>query len=279
MLLNGTPTITQYETFLVEIEDKIAHVRLNRPKKANALNATAWQELQQIFQALDTTPEARVVILSGEGKNFCSGIDLALLMSINNQYNGTCEGRKREQIRDFIYKLQAPVNAIEQCRKPVLAAIHGACVGGAVDIVTACDMRYATEDAFFSIAEINMGMVADLGTMQRLPKLIGDGITRELAYTGRRMYGDEAQAFQLVNRTFADKGAMIDAVYAIARQIAANSPLSVRGTKQVLLHTRDHSVADGLDFIASWNAGLILSDDLMEAGMAFMQKRTPVFVD
>lgn len=277
--VNGAAAVAEYETFLVDVVDKVAYVRLNRPKNANALNRVAWQELEQIFKAIDKDKSVRVAILSGEGKHFCAGIDLAMLMAIRQDSADECEGRVRENIRDFAKALQAPINAIENCRKPVLAAIHNAAVGGAVDIITACDMRYSTEDAFFAIAEIDMGMVADLGTLQRLPKLIGEGISRELAYTGRRMYGSEAQSVGLVNKTYPDKETMMAGVTEIARMIASKSPLSIRGTKQVLNYTRDHSVADGLEYIATWNAGMILSNDLNEAFMAKVQKRPAVFND
>ncbi len=279
MILNGTPTLEQYETFLVTVVDSVAHVRLNRPKKANALNATAWQEMWQIFTALDAEPSVRAIILSGEGKNFCSGIDLGMLMTLRPGGPEECQTRHRERIRKFILDLQAPINAIQNCRKPVLAAIQNACVGGAVDVTSACDMRYATKDAFFSIAEVDMGLVADLGTMQRLPKLIPDGVARELAYTGRRMYAEEAYAVGLVNKVYDDYETMMTAVTEIARVIASKSPVVIRGTKHILNHSRDHSIADGLAYMATWNAGMILSNDLNEAFMAKMQNRQPTFPD
>lgn len=279
MILNGTPKIEEYETFLVKVSDGVAHVRLNRPNKANALNATAWQEMLQIFAALDAEPTVRVIILSGEGKHFCSGIDLSMLMTLRPANADDCQTRHRERVRKFILDLQAPINAIENCRKPVLAAIQNACVGGAVDITTACDMRYATADAFFAVAEVDMGLVADLGTMQRLPKLIPDGVARELAYTGRRMYAEEAQSVGLVNKVFDDYDTMMAEVSEIARMIASKSPVVIRGTKHILNHSRDHSVAEGLQYMATWNAGMILSNDLQEAFMAKMQKRQPTFID
>lgn len=268
-----------YKTFHVHIHDKIAQVCINRPKKANALNATAWREMRHIFTALDADSGVRVIVLSGEGKHFCSGIDLSLLMSIRQNSADSDEGRQREKIRQFAKELQAPIDAIESCRKPVLAAIHNACVGGGVDIVSACDMRYATEETFFAIAEIDMGMVADLGTLQRLPKLIGEGITRELAFTGRRMYGAEAKDHHLVNHLYPDKETMMADVTETARMIASKSPLSIRGTKEVMNFGRDHTVADGLEFVATWNAGMILSKDLNEAFMANIEKRAPNFDD
>ncbi|GAB5491910.1 MAG: crotonase/enoyl-CoA hydratase family protein [Phototrophicaceae bacterium] len=271
--------MTTYETFIVDIDDKIAHVRLNRPDKANSLAQTGWDELEAIFKDLDMRSDVRVIVLSGEGKNFSAGIDLEMLMGFAQSLQSKDEGRKREALRRNVHRLQAPINAIENCSKPVLAAIHRACVGGAVDIVTACDMRYCTDDTFFSIEEINVGMVADLGTLQRLPKLIGEGIVRELAYTGRRMLADEAYEYQLVNQVYADKEAMMVSVMEIAKVIATKSPLSVRGTKQVLNFSRDHSVADGLEYIATWNAAMLISDDITEAMTAKMMGRSAEFED
>lgn len=271
--------VSQYETYLVDIDNKIAHVRFNRPEKANSLAQTGWDELEAIFKELDLRSDVRVIVLSGEGKNFCAGIDLEMFMGLAQDLGIKDEGRKREALRRNVHRLQAPINAIENCSKPVLAAIHRACVGGAVDIVTACDMRYCTSDAFFSIEEINIGMVADLGTLQRLPKLIGEGIVRELAYTGRRMLADEARKRQLVNEVYDDKETMMAQVMQIAETIASKSPLSIRGTKQVLNFSRDHSVADGLEYIATWNAAMLISNDITEAMTAKMTGRPAEFED
>lgn len=268
-----------YKTFSVTIANHIAQVVFNRPKKVNALNKTAWEEMKSIFETLSDTPEVRVIVLSGEGKHFCAGIDLSLLMAVRQETYDKCEGRTREKVRKFIFFLQSCINAIENCDKPVLAAIHGGCIGGAVDIIGACDMRYATDDAYFTIKEIDMGMVADLGTLQRLPKLIPDGIIREMAYTGRKVSGKEGQTFGLVNRSFVDKETMMAEVNKIAQTIASKSPLSIRGTKEIIKHARDHSVADGLNFMATWNAAMLLSNDLNEAFMATVEKRVPKFED
>ena len=271
--------VSKYETYLVDMDNKIAHVRFNRPEKANSLAQTGWDELEAIFKELDTRSDVRVIVLSGEGKNFCAGIDLEMFGGLAQNFSSQDEGRKREALRRNVHKLQAPINAIENCSKPVLAAIHRACMGGGVDIITACDMRYCTEDAFFSIEEINIGMVADLGTLQRLPKLIGEGISRELAYTGRRMKADEALQHRLVNQVFEDKASMMTTVMDIAATIASKSPLSIRGTKQILNYSRDHSVADGLEYIATWNAAMLLSNDITEAVTAKMTGRDAEFED
>ncbi len=267
----------EYQNFIVNIESHIAHVSFNRPDKANALQLTAWEEMQSIFESLNDNPEARVIVLSGEGKHFCAGIDLALLMDIQQFQGIKCEARKREKLRNFILKLQATVSSIEKCRKPVLAAIHRGCIGGGVDIIAACDMRYGTKDAYFTIKEVDMGLVADLGTVQRLPKILPMGIVSELAYTGRKMLADEAEKYGLINRVYEDKTAMLEGVMEIAKTIAAKSPIVVRGTKENLVYTRDHNTNDALNYIATWNAAMLMSNDIMEAFQASMQKRPAEF--
>jgi enoyl-CoA hydratase len=266
-----------YTRFTVEVADHLAQVRFNRPDKANALDETSWAELQAIFEELDTRPEVRAIVLAGEGKHFCSGIDLSLLASLQHQTAHTDGARSRELLRRKILAMQAPVNAIERCRQPVIAAIHGGCIGAGLDIASACDLRYCTDDAVFCIKEIDVGMVADLGTLQRLPRLVAPGVVAELAYTGRPVGGREAVGLGLANRSFADVAALHAGALAVAQTIAAKSPLAVRGTKEVLRYARDHSVADGLDHIATWNAAMLVSADLQEALQAAQQKRPPVF--
>ena len=268
-----------YETFKYSVENKIAHVVLNRPYKVNALNETAWKELKTIFESINDDPEVRVAVLSGEGKLFCAGIDLQMLMGVKNVESIECHGRRSEQILKFVKELQAPINAIEMCSKPVIAAIHNGCIGGGVDIVAACDMRYCTDDAYFTIKEIDMGMVADLGTLQRLPKFVKPAVVSEMAYTGRKVGAEESKEIGLVNDHFSNKETMMTEVLKVAETIASKSPLSIRGTKEVLRHTRDHSVQDGLHHMAVWNSAMILSDDLTVAFMAAMSKQPPTFKD
>lgn len=266
-----------YETFKVTIEKHVAHVAFNRPHKSNSLNAKAWEEMKHIFETIDDDPEVRAVVLQGEGKNFCAGIDLALLMNIQQYNQVNCEGRKRELVRKFMKHLQDCITAIEKCRKPVLAAIHRACIGGALDVVSACDMRYCTEDAYFSIREIDLGLVADIGTLQRLPKLINYGMVAEMAYTGRNVGGKEARDIKLVNQVYATKADMVEAVTKIAELIATKSPLCIRGTKNIIQYTRDHSVEESLNYMVAWNAGMLLSNDLEESFKAYIEKRKPVY--
>lgn len=268
-----------FSTLSIRLDAGIAQVRLDRPDKSNAMDDAMWQELRAAFRWVDTTPEARVAILSGAGRQFCAGIDLAMLASIVPRIARRDAARSREALRGIILDLQDCLTTIERCRKPVIAAIHGACIGGAVDLVTCCDLRYASADARFSVREIDLGMAADVGTLQRLPKIVPDGIARELCYTGRSLDAAEARAIGLVNRVFETPEALAEQVAAVAATIAAKSPLAIRGTKEMLNYGRDHSIADGLDRVASWNASMLLSDDLAEAMAALREKRAPHFED
>ena len=271
--------IPVFETLAVTLSDHVATVRLNRPEKANAMNAAMWQEIRQAFTWVDQMPEARVAVLLGEGKYFCAGIDLQMMMGLGSNIADDCDGRMREKLRRVILDLQDTLTSLERCRKPVLAAIAGGCIGGGIDLITCADMRYCASDAFFTIKEIDIGMVADVGTLQRLPKLVGQGITRELAYTGRQFDAAEAREIRLVNRVFDSREALYAGVQAIAATIAAKSPLSIRGTKEMLNYARDHNVADSLNYIATWNAAMLHSKDLTEAMSANMARRAPSFKD
>lgn len=274
---DAMPTL---ETIRLSLADKVATVTLNRPEKANAMNWQMWQDIRSAMQWADRTPGVRAVVLQGEGKHFTSGIDLTMMMGLQAQIKDDCDGRMREKLRELILEMQDTLTSLERCRKPVLAAIHAGCVGGGVDLVSCADMRYCSADAYFTIKEIDIGMVADVGTLQRLPKLIGSqGLVRELAYTGRKVEAEEAQRIGLVNRVFDSREALYAGVREVALQIAAKSPLSIRGTKDILNHTRDHSVADGLQYMATWNAAMLMSQDLMTAMMASMAKQVPEFKD
>jgi len=268
-----------FSTLQVSLADHVAEIRLNRPDKSNALNDAMWQEIRQACDWLDATPQARVAILCGAGRNFCAGIDLGMLASIQQRIAHPDGARSREALRRLILDLQDCLNSLERCCKPIISAIHGACVGGGLDLVACCDMRYASTDAVFSIKEIDIGMVADVGTLQRLPRLIGEGMTRELAYTGRNVDSQEAERLGLINRQFTTPDKLAYGVRQIAQAIAAKSPLAIRGTKEVLNYSRDHSVAEGLNFVATWNSTALLSADLQECMAAQMEKRLPQFAD
>lgn len=270
--------MSDYQAFRVEVIGKVAHVQINRPDKANAMNAVFWTEIIEIFQWVDVDDAIRAVVLSGAGKHFSSGIDLMLLAQAGSEL-GEDVGRNAQVLRRKIFQLQASFNAVDECSKPVLAAIQGYCLGGAIDLISACDMRYAAADAQFSIKEIDMGMAADVGTLQRLPRLIGDGMLRELAYTGRRVDAEEARSIGLVNRVFADTPSLLDGVLALAAQIAEKSPVAVRGTKEMIRYMRDHSVDDGLRYVAAWNASMLQSADLRTAMTAQMTQQKAEFAD
>nr|WP_245355036.1 MULTISPECIES: crotonase/enoyl-CoA hydratase family protein [unclassified Pseudomonas] len=274
----GVPPVTEYSAFKVELTDSIAHVQINRPEKVNAMNAAFWEEIIDIFRWIDDTDAVRAVVISGAGKHFSAGIDLMMLASLAGQM-GKDVGRNARFLRKTIQRLQASFTAVDTCRKPVLAAVQGYCIGGAIDLISACDMRYCSSDAQFSIKEIDMGMAADVGTLQRLPRIIGDGIMRELAFTGRNVEADEALRIGLVNRVYDDQAALMDGVFAIAREIAAKSPIAVAGTKEMLSYMRDHRIDDGLDYIATWNAAMLQSEDLRVAVAAHMSKQKPTFAD
>ena len=267
-----------YKYFTISISNMVATVAFNRPDKANALNRDSWREMQEIFESLSINKLVRVIILSGEGNNWCAGIDLELLLSMNNLDLSQGEARKREEVRSFIKFMQTSISSIENCHKPVLAAIHNGCIGGGVDIATACDIRYCTSDAYFTIKEIELGLVADLGTLQRLPKIINSGQVAEMAFSGRKVFGPEAQDIHLVSKTFKDKETMMTHVNQIASLIAKHSPLAIKGTKEILKYTRDHTVEDSLNYVATYNAAYLSTKDIQEAFTAKLEKRDPDYL-
>jgi enoyl-CoA hydratase len=269
--------VPSYETLQLKLDGAVVVVALNRPAKANSMNAAMWDELQLCFEWIDQEPSVRVAILAGNGKHFCAGLDLSMFSDILPASSE--QGRAREGMRRTILRMQDNLSAIEKCRKPVLAAIHHTCIGGGIDMTTCCDMRYCSADAYFSIKEIDLGMTADVGTLQRLPRLIGDGMVRELAYTGRRLEAQEARELGLVNRVFADRDALLEGVMEIARQIASKAPLAVRGSKEMILYARDHSVADSLNYIATWNAGMMSQVDLTATIEAQMKGEPLLYED
>ena len=272
-----------YTCFDVEEADGVAHLRLCRPDAYNSMVPAFWAELPEIVGALSDSGRVRAVVLSSTGKHFSAGMDLAVFTGGGDAgvEGGSIRetGRQRAALRYNVLHLQQSFSILEQARMPVLAAIQGGCIGGAVDMVTAADCRYATSDAFFCIQEINIGMTADVGTLQRLPKLIPEGIVRELAYTGRRMPADEAHAHGLVNRVFDEHESMLEGVHEIAAEIASKSPLAIHGTKETILYTRDHTVEDSLKYIAAWQTGMFQPGDMTETFAAKAEGRDPDFDD
>ncbi len=275
-------SVEKFDCFDVSIENNIAHICLNRPEKRNSMIPAFWEQLPQAIADIDDNARARVIVISSTGPVFSAGMDLAAFApkaptdKDEARRNGIRHGAA---FYDSARKTQATFNALEACRLPILAAIQGGCVGGGVDMVTACDMRYATKDAFFTIFETNIGMTADVGTFPRLVQQMPEGLVRELAYTGRRMPAAEAKAVGLVNQVFADQAAMLDAVMAIAAEIAEKAPLAVYGCKRMINYSKDHSTADTLDYIAIWNASMMNGQEMQEAMQARADKRPGDFTE
>ncbi|MFM7067931.1 MAG: crotonase/enoyl-CoA hydratase family protein [Actinomycetes bacterium] len=266
------------DCFEVSITDHVAHVQLCRPDSLNTMVPEFWTDLPRIVREIDDRAQARVVVISSTGRHFCAGMDLSVFAGEGLSDGGVEEaGRRRAHLWMLVQKLQDSFTAFEQVRMPVLAAVQGGCIGGAVDMVTAADMRYCTADAFFCVQEINLGMTADVGTLQRLPKLIPEGIAREYAYTGARMPASEALRYGLVNRVFDDHEALLSGVMAVAQQIAERSPLAIWGTKEMLNFSRDHSVADSLRYMAGWQSGMFQPADMIEEMTAKGEGRSPQF--
>ncbi len=277
-----------YTCFEIEETEGVAHLILSRPDELNSMIPAFWSELPEIVDELSDSGRARVLVISSTGKHFSAGMDLSVFTGGSNIADSDAAapardsseiGRRRAVLRRNVLHLQRTFSCLEEARMPVLVAVQGGAVGGAVDMVTAADCRYATDDAWFCIQEINIGMTADVGTLQRLPKLIPDGVVRELAYTGARMPAARAKEVGLVNEVYPDQETMLDAVHEIAAQIARKSPLAIQGTKESILYARDHSVAESLDFISLWQTGMFHPADMMESFEAQAGNRNPVFDD
>lgn len=250
-----------------DLQNGVAQVWLNRAARANALDVAGWHELRDTFEAIDRHPEVRVAVLQGTGAHFCAGIDLRVLADLRSEAcaNGGCEGRDREALARWILDLQDCVNAIERCRVPVVAAVQGVCFGGGVDIICACDLRIATRSARFCVKEVDLAVTADLGVLQRLPHLVGEGRARELALTAREFDGAQAERMGLVTELFDTPETLHTGAAQLAKGLASKSALALRGTKRAALVARDEGVAAGLRQVAWSNAATLLSQDLSEA--------------
>ena len=274
----------KFECFDLEIENKIAKLTLNRPEKLNSMIRSFWDELPEIITAIDQEALARVIVISSTGKHFSAGMDLSVFsqndVTSSDNKNKKEEGRFRGSFYKNLLKLQETFSCIDNSRIPVLMALQGGCIGGAVDFASASDMRYCTEDAFFCIQEINIGMTADVGTFPRLPYLIPMGLVKELAYTGRRLLADEARESGLVNKVFQNQEEMMNYVMDIATQIAEKTPLAVWGSKDMINFTRGRTVREGLDRIALWQSRMYHpKSDMKEAFDAQMENRDADFED
>lgn len=266
--------------FSVEVADHVAQVTLLGPGKFNAMGVAFWQELPDVFAAIDADPEIRAVVLTGQGEHFSVGLDLHEMLSERSEVMGFgAKAGPRLAFMREIERLQAAVTAVAACRKPVIAAVSGWCIGGGVDLISAADVRLASADATFSIREVRLAIVADVGSLQRLAGIVPEGHLRELALSGDDFDAARAAAIGLVSHVYDDGAALLAATNALAQRIAANSPLAVHGTKQVLNEGREHRISAGLRHVATWNAAFLPSDDFTEAIAAFVQKRPAEFRD
>nr|WP_182359064.1 crotonase/enoyl-CoA hydratase family protein [Tomitella gaofuii] len=267
-----------YESMTVERAGHVAEVTLTGPGRGNAMGPAFWAECPRVFAALDADPEVRAVVLTGSGKHFTYGLDLpAVAPSLGPVLAPGAQAKERTDFHDLILAMQEAASAVERCRKPVVAAVAGWCIGGGVDVITAADFRYASADARFSIREVKVGMVADMGTLARIAGIVGEGHTRELALTGRDIDAARAERIGLVNDVYEDRDALLAAARTAAQEIAANPPLVVHGVKAVLGHTRSAQIDASLRYVAAWNAAFLPSKDIGEAMAAVFEKRTPEF--
>lgn len=272
--------MSKYSCFDLKIKDHICSLVLNRPNELNTMTRDFWVELGDALEEINRDSEVRVVVLSSTGKHFCAGMDLS---AFSNGVDDIPDDKKPDHARvgEVLYRtakeLQGYISKLEEIRVPVIAAVHGGVIGGALDLITACDMRFASNDAFFCIQEINIGMAADVGTLQRLPKIIPDAKMREMAYTGRRMLADEAKDSGLVGEVYETQDQMLDAVHKLAAEIASKSPVAIYGLKAVMNYSRDHNVSDSLDFNALWSGAMLSQTDMAEAMTAQMEKRDANF--
>ena len=269
-----------YKCFNVSIENNIAHIVMSRPEKRNAMIKEFWTELPEIIRDIDNNAKARAIVLSSTGPVFSAGIDIGMFsgdIGAIRDKNDPAYGANF--YTNSVLPLQDSFTAIEQCRIPVIAAIQGGCYGGGVDLITACDMRYGTEDSFITIFEINVGMTADVGTFPRILNHMPEGVVRELAYTGRKMHAGECKSRGLYNEVYESQEAMMEAVMELAAEIATKPPLAVYGCKRIITYSRDHSTMDTLDNIAVWNMSMLIPSEMMEAMVAKGEKRAGNYKD
>lgn len=270
--------MTDWQAFTVETKDHVARVTLTGPGKGNAMGPDFWRELPEIFRGLDADPEVRAVVLTGSGKHFSYGLDLpAMSGTFGPLMADRALAAPRTDFLGEIRRLQAAITAVAECRKPVIAAVSGWCIGGGLDLIAAADIRYASAEAKFSLREAKVAIVADVGSLQRLPAIIGEGHLRELAYTAKDIDAARAEKIGLVNDVYPDQEAVLEAADATAREIAANPPLVVQGVKDVLDQRDASAVAEGLRYVSAWNAAFLPSEDLTEAIQAVFEKRTPEY--
>lgn len=266
------------EALSVTRDGHVATVSLKGPGKGNAMGLDLWREMPGVFDALSADDDVRVIVLRGEGKNMTYGLDLMGVAPVMmGLLQDAASAKSRMKLHDLVLEWQESFDAIERCAKPVIAAVHGYCIGGGVNMIAACDMRVASADAVLSLREVKLAITPDLGALQRLPALIGQGMTRRLAFTGENITAQRALEIGLVDELFESQEELFAKAAELATEIANNSPLVVQGIKRVLNHSLDHQSAEGRRYVATWNAAFLPSQDLMEAFTAFMERRDPVF--
>jgi enoyl-CoA hydratase len=274
----GAIEMSEYRAVRVERSEGVAEVVLIGPGKGNAMGPDFWREMPEVFAALDRDDEVRAIVVRGDGGNFSYGLDLAAMMgNLGQHFQGANLAAERTALLDMVLEMQQAFDRVEACRKPVVAAASGWCIGGGLDLIAACDIRLASREARFSLREVKVAIVADLGSLQRLPRIIGEGNTRELALTGKDVSAARALRMNLVNEVYETPEALLDAARATAREIAENPPLVVQGIKRVMNYCADKSIKDGLEYVAVWNSAFLQSQDLGEAMAAFMERRAPRF--
>ena len=270
----------EFNCFKLDVKNHVASLVLSRPDALNTMSRDFWVELGEVLEVINRDSDIRVVVMSSTGKHFCAGMDLN---AFTNGVDNIPDDKKPDHARigEAVYRvakeLQEYISTLEKIRVPVIAAIHGGCIGGAVDMVTACDIRLASDNAFFCIQEINIGMAADVGTLQRLPKIIPDSKMREMAYTGRRMYAEEAKEAGLVSGTYGSQEELLEAANKLASEIASKSPVAIYGLKAVMNYSRDHNVNDSLEYNALWSGAMLSQKDMTEQMTANMEKRDASF--
>ncbi len=268
----------QYESVIVETKDNVAQVTLIGPGKGNAMGPAFWSELPQVFGELDADPDVRAIVLTGSGRNFSYGLDLpAMGGTLAPVLADGALARPRTEFHAEVLRMQGTITAVADCRTPTIASVHGWCIGGGVDLISAVDIRYASADAKFSVREVKLAIVADVGSLARLPLIINDGHLRDLALTGKDIDAARAEKIGLVNDVYTDAEATLNAAHATAAEIAANSPLAAQGIKDVLDQQRISAVSESLRYVAAWNSAFLPSKDLTEGISATFAKRTPQF--
>jgi enoyl-CoA hydratase len=267
-----------YESVTVDIEGHVAQVTLVGPGKGNAMGPAFWSEMPEVFATLDADRDVRAIVLTGSGKNFSYGLDVpAMGGSLAGVLADGAMARARAEFHQTILRMQGAINAVADCRTPTIASVHGWCIGGGVDLISAVDIRYASADAKFSVREVKLAMVADVGSLARLPLILSDGHLRELALTGKNIDAGRAEKIGLVNDVFDDADASLAGAHATAAEIAANPPLTVNGIKDVLDQQRIARVSESLRYVAVWNAAMLPSKDLTEGITATFEKRQANF--